>query len=435
MSKNKEIPAQTHVEIPVGTDLNGDTKLLRLETALKELAAYRYNVITRFPELRYHGEDEWKRLDDFALNSIVRALKKMGSPYATKSKVGELLESDFATSINPVREYFETLPPFSGDPIGALCATITLAGDPNLKEQQDRMFRLMLTKWLVGAAANVFLTGTCANQLCFILAGPQGVYKSTWIRRLCPDALSDYYIEGSLDPDDKDSIMATATNFIFNLDDYFAAITERKINEFKGLLTKNTVKIRRAYARYSEELPKICSFIASSNEAQFLHDPTGSRRFLPFEVSAIDIEATKLIDINQVWSQALSLFRSGFTYWLSREDQEMLTEYNSQFEVQSNEYEVLISWMSPPKAGSKPDADLTNAEILAHLQEKVSLKLSARKLGEALRKAAFPRYQKMRGGGRSWVYGVVYADEADLYVGRQPSMPGSSAEAGQGASF
>ena len=71
-----------------------------------------------------------------------------------------MLESDFAASINPVREYFETLPPFSGDPIGALCATITLAGDPNLKEQQDRMFRLMLTKWLVGAAANVFITGT-----------------------------------------------------------------------------------------------------------------------------------------------------------------------------------------------------------------------------------------------------------------------------------
>jgi predicted P-loop ATPase len=64
-------------------------------------------------------------------------------------------------------------------------------------------------------------------------------------------------------------MLATATNFIFNLDDYFAGITARKINEFKGLLTKNTIKVRRPYARYTEEMPKICSFIASSNEAQF----------------------------------------------------------------------------------------------------------------------------------------------------------------------
>ena len=41
-----------------------------------------------------------------------------------------------------------------------------------------------------------------------------------------------------------------------------------------------------------------------SNEAQFLHDPTGSRRFMPFEVEKIDIERAHAIDINRVWSQA-----------------------------------------------------------------------------------------------------------------------------------
>ena len=93
-------------------------------------------------------------------------------------------------------------------------------------------------------------------------------------------------------------MLATTNNFIFNLDDYFAGITSRKINEFKGLLTKNTVKVRRSYARYAEELPKICSFIASSNEAQFLHDPTGNRRFLPFEVEKIDIQTAQAMDIS-----------------------------------------------------------------------------------------------------------------------------------------
>lgn len=430
MSKDTKKLAKKHVQIPPGTDLNGDTNLIRLEAALRDMAEFRFNIITRFPEVRYRGEHTWARLDDFALNSLVRALKKQGVTYASKTRVGELLESDFSEEVNPIMEYFDSLGKVEGDPIGEMVATLTLAGDPALKEHNKKMLLICFTKWLVGAVANIYIEDKCANQQCFILAGPQGTFKSTWIRNLCPPALTNYYIEGSLDPDNKDSMMATATNFIFNLDDYFAGITSRKINEFKGLLTKNTIKVRRAYARYSEEMPKICSFIASSNEAQFLHDPTGSRRFLPFEVEAIDIRAAQAIDIDDLWGQAAQLFRNGYCYWLTAEDQEQLNEYNAQFEVQSNEYEVLVTYLQPPKEGEVPEADLTNAEVLAHLQDKVSIKLSAKKLGEALRKAGFPRYQKQRNNCRSWVYGVIYADEADIFMGRQPSVPGESGVGG-----
>lgn len=426
MAKDKENHAKKRVEITEGTDLNGDSKLHQLETALRSFADFRFNIITRFPEVRYNGEHDWKRIDDFTLNSIVRHLKNTGVLHASKTKVGELLESDFAEEVNPIQSYFGGLAPFKGDPIGDLTSTVELVSDPASKEQRASMFRKYLTKWLVGAVANVFIEDRCANQLCFILAGAQGVFKSTWIRNLCPPSLAAYYVEGALDPDNKDSMLATASNFIFNLDDYFAGITSRKINEFKGLLTKNTIKVRRSYARYAEELPKICSFIASSNEAQFLHDPTGNRRFLPFEVKTIDINQAQAINIDQVWAQAYTLFREGFTYWLEKEDQEELSEYNEQFEVQSSEYEVLVTYLSPPEAGELPEADLTNAEILVHLQNKVAMKLSSKKIGEALRKANFPRYQKQRNNRRSWVYGVIYADDADIYTGRQPSIPGDS---------
>jgi|APTNR8051073442_1049403.scaffolds.fasta_scaffold03172_1 predicted P-loop ATPase len=425
MHKDKQFRAKKRVEITEGTDLNGDSKLLQLEAALKSFADFRFNTITRYPEVKYRedGED-WKRLDDFTLHSIVRHLKNTGIIQASKTKVGELLESDFAEKVNPIRAYFEQLPPPQKDHIGELVATVEPVADPTSKQQQVRMFRKYLEKWLVGAVANVFIEDRCANQLCFILAGPQGAFKSTWIRNLCPPALSAYYVEGALDPDNKDSMLDTSNNFIFNLDDYFAGITSRKINEFKGLLTKNTVKVRRSYARYAEELPKICSFIASSNEAQFLHDPTGNRRFLPFEVEKIDIENAQKVNIDLVWAQAYKQFREGFIYWLEKEDQEELSEYNEQFEVQSNEYEILVTYMRPPEDGELPEADLTNAEILVHLQDKVSIKLSQKKLGEALRKANFPRHQKQRNNCRSWVYGIIYADEADVYTGRQPSLPG-----------
>jgi predicted P-loop ATPase len=427
MSKDKEKRVQKRVKIPEGTDLNGDKKLRELETALIAFADFRFNTITRFPEIRYRGAPHWIRIDDFTLNSIVRHLKNAGVSHASKTKVGELLESDFSDEVNPVQEYFEQLRPFKGDPIGELAGTVELVADPASRQKRQQMFRKYLEKWMVGAVANVFIENRCANQLCFIIAGKQGTFKSTWIRNLCPPELSAYYIEGSLDPDNKDSMMATANNFIFNLDDYFAGITSRKINEFKGLLTKNTVKVRRSYARYAEELPKICSFIASSNEAQFLHDPTGNRRFLPFEIHKIDIERAQRLNINHAWAQARRHYKDGFIYWLTKADQDELEEYNEQFEVQSNEFDLLVTYFRTPKAKEIPEAELTNAEILTHLQDKVSIKLSTKKLGEALRKLSFPRRQKRRNYRRAWVYGVIYADEADIYTGRQPNPPGSSA--------
>lgn len=315
MYKNKENQAKKRVEIAESTDLNGDSRLQQLESALNSLAQYRYNIITRFPELKYKGNNQtWNRLDDYQLNSIVRQLRGMGITHANKNKVGDLLESDFSPKVNTIKDYFIQLEPVDKDYIGLLTSTVELVADPASKPSRNKMFKKYFTKWLVGAVANVFITEKCANQLCFILSGAQGTFKSTWIRSLCPKALVAYYVEGALDPDNKDSMLATATNFIFNLDDYFAGITSRKINEFKGLLTKNTIKVRRSYARYAEELPKICSFIASSNEAQFLHDPTGNRRFLPFEVKKIDIQKAQSIDIDKVWSQAYQLYKKGHVY-------------------------------------------------------------------------------------------------------------------------
>ena len=279
MSNKKEI------SIAPGTNLNTDRRYERLEEAINEIAYFRYNLLTRNPELKFKIEEidgqkldmnTWIRLNDFILNSIVREVRRYGVHYVSRNKVSEIIESYFSKKNKSSSGLFQrSLPRCDGDPIQELAATVKPIPWCNSEQPPEELFHKYLKKWLVGAVANVFITNRCANQICLILSGPQGCFKSTWIRNLSPPVLEDYYIEGSLDPDDKDSILATATNFIFNLDDYFAGITSRKINEFKGLITKNTVKVRRAYAKYAEEMPKICSFIASSNETQFLHDSTG----------------------------------------------------------------------------------------------------------------------------------------------------------------
>lgn len=400
--------------IPIAKEPDPDSRQMQLETALKTIGDFRFNRITSMPEILFKKDrKKWIRLDDYTLNSIVRRLKKQGFKSATRSGISELLESDFALKINPIARYFETLNYMGDDPIIELASTVKLAPLPHL---QNDLFCKYLKKWMVGAVANVYVLDKCANHLCLILAGPQGTYKSTWIRNLCPPELRAYYIEGSLDPDNKDSLLATSTNFIFNLDDYFAGISARKINEFKGLLTKSTVKVRRAYARYPEEVPKICSFIASSNEAHFLYDTTGNRRFLPFQINSIDIDRTNQVSIDQAWAQAYDLFQNGFVYWLTKTDQQELAQYSEQFEVQSTESELIIKYLRPPQVNETPEAWLTNADILEYLQKKVSLRLSTRKLGQALVQLGFPKIQRQVNFQRSRVYPVIFTQEAGLDI-------------------
>lgn len=382
-----------------------------LETALKAKWDFRFNAITRMPEFRIKGKGEFKRMDDYSLNSITRKLRLSGIAGANKTRIAETIESGFSPLVDPIEAFFKELKPDDKDHIKALCETVSPL------EGQTEMFEKYLKKWFVGAVANVFTKDRCANHLCFIITGQQGAFKSTWIRHLCPPELINYYFEGNLDPENKDDLFATTANFIYNLDDYFAEVTKKKINSLKSFITKDTVNARRAYGRYPEELPKICSFIASSNDDTFLHDPTGNRRFIPFEVTAIDIEAAKKIDINQVWGQAYQLFRKGFTYWLDREDQQELKEHNSKYEVQSLEFELVNTYFQLPKSRNEATAYLTTADIINWLAQKSSIRMTPKKIGEAMKKAGFDRFQKRLEGktNPSWVYAIDHTEDIDIH--------------------
>jgi predicted P-loop ATPase len=93
---------------------------------------------------------------------------------------------------------------------------------------------------------------------------------------------------------------------------------------------------------YIEEYPHLASFMASVNGNDFLTDPTGSRRFLPFEVINIDITAAKLINMDNVFSEVMWLLDNRYRYWFNDEEITELHKVSRQFHVQTVEYEMLI---------------------------------------------------------------------------------------------
>jgi predicted P-loop ATPase len=416
--KIKSLPARNADPDNTGTsntnpESNGNSDFHIIERELQELAQFRYNTITGMPELLTNKGKDWEPMTDRSLNILIRALKRKGTKAASAENIKRIISSDFSPAVDPICQYFKNSKFEKGSSqILALASTVTLKPET---DEHRYLFETCLKKWLVGSVANVFDKKVCRNHFCFVLTGAQGTYKSTWINQLSPKQLERYYYEGGVDPDNKDDLLATTTNFIFNLDDYLASVTAKKINEFKGFITKNTVKVRLPYGTFPEERPKVCNFIGSSNETEFLHDPTGNRRFLPFEVADIDINEAQAIDIDQVWAEAYQLFEQGYKYWLTDDIKESLAEHNEQFEVQHKEYELVIEYFRHPADNDRPEL-MNPTQIQSYLQNQSGLRTSKRKTGEALKKAGFERQQRRINGQRAWVYALVKVPPEDRGV-------------------
>ena len=137
---------------------------------------------------------------------------------------------------------------------------------------------------------------------------------------LCPPALRGYSYTGKIYPQEKDTLTYIGQNLIVNIDAQLKALNKRDENELKNLITCPMVKYRMPYDKYVEEYPHLANFAASVNGNDFLIDPTGSRRFLPFEVLSIDIERAKGISMDSVYAEAKALLSAGFCYWFDDDE-------------------------------------------------------------------------------------------------------------------
>ncbi len=388
-------------------------KVQMIEDFLNYSYDFRYNTVTCRTEAReIDKDDKFRAIEDFELNSILRRMRQNGIS-ATRNFIKETLNSDFTEKCNPILSYFNNLSHDKGkDYIDELCKTMkTTIG--------HEKFVYFFKKWFTGMVANCYITTRCTNHLCLILAGGQGIGKSTWLRKIIPDDLSQYYYENKIDPESKDDLIRTAECLLINLDDYFDDISKAKVNAFKGFITNPIVKTRRPYALFDEIRPRIASFAATCNDVSFLYDSTGSRRFLALEVTHIDYNALDDINLDQIYAQAVKLFKDGWQYWLTKEEEADLQRNNEQFEVQTLEFELVNKYFRLPRKDELQDKTfkyLTNTEIKQKLEIHTKDTVRPKKVGEALKKIGFERVNVRFGEGnkfKKWVYKCVPIEPSD----------------------
>ena len=116
--------------------------------------------------------------------------------------------------------------------------------------------------------------------------------------------------------------------------------------------------------------------MASVNGNEFLTDPTGSRRFLPFEVLHIDKPGTEAIRMDNVYSEAMYLYRQGVRYWFNDTEIEELYKVSAGFQVQTVEFEMLMQHFEKPEEGEENLFFMTTAQILTCLRNVCPMQLS-----------------------------------------------------------
>ena len=379
------------------------SKNIQIEEFLSERYEFRYNSVLHRAEYRLRGTDDYTAIDRYRINTLKRALDKEAGVQTSPENLYSIIESDFSPRINPVQAYFHSLPIMEEAKKGAITALADCVSVAN-----PEIWKEYLTKLLVAVVANAMDDRQCRNHTCLVLTGEQGKFKTTFLDLLCPPSLSDYRYTGKIYPQEKDVLSLIGQNLIINIDDRLKALNKRDENELKNLITCPQMKYRMPYEKHIEERPHLASFVASVNGNDFLTDPTGSRRFLPFEVLAIEIDRAKSIPMDAVYGEAKTLLNEGFRYWFNDEEIIELHRNSEAFQVYTTEMELLLRYFTFPTEAEKVTKrfHMTNSEIVGYLSCYTRQQLSPKRMGEALRKAGYARECRRVNGNPVYVYAV-----------------------------
>lgn len=175
-------------------------------------------------------------------------------------------------------------------------------------------------KSLVACVARAMEPG-CKFDYMLVINGRQGIYKSTLLSKLGGRWFSDSLrtFEG------KEAAEMLQGLWILEVAE-LAAYGKSDIRTIKQFLSRSVDHYRAAYARKTEEHPRKCVFFGTTNDHDYLNDPTGNRRFWPVEAevqkskkSVLDLTQE---DIDQLWAEAVVYWRLGEPLYLSPEMEE-----------------------------------------------------------------------------------------------------------------
>ena len=395
-----------------GGDSRGDSKTATVEEIKSFLDGHislRFNEITSRVEYEIPADNtdahRFMPVNDRIVNSLWSQMSTI-----TRVNIQDMyrvIESDYVPVFNPFKAYLNNLCKSvksvgvqdkkqsvgENDYIRELAQTVRVKGG----EQEQMLWHLYLKKWLVGMVAS-WISDDVVNNVILVLIGEQGAYKTTWFNYLLPPPLKQYfYTKTNANRMSKDDILTLAQYALVCCEE-LDTMRPAELNQLKAAVTMPSIDERAAYAHYHEHRKHIASFCGTGNNTQFLSDPTGNRRWLPFEVESIVSPRDHPFHYEGIYSQALALYKSGFQYWFTKEEIQELNRHNKQFETPHLERELVSLYFRVPKEDEN-GMFMTSARAIQIIGTGISQKLNPTRVGLSFNELGFQRvrYHGIRG--------------------------------------
>ena len=278
-----------------------------------------------------------------------------------KKLISLYVKSEEVPLFNPIGEYLNSLPQWDGhNYVADLFSRL-----PGISTEQTAFLAI----WLRSAVAHWLQMDTLhGNEVVPVLIGPQGCGKTTFLRRLLPQHLRQYYLDHLNLSNKFDKEMALTNNLLVNLDELEAIRPSQHAN-LKQTLSKNKVNGRPIYGCAQEDRLRFASFVASTNNRHPLTDATGSRRYICLKMpKGLFIDNTGDINYDQLYAQVIYELRElNVPYWFSNDEVTRLQELNMDFMEKKEMTELINACFRKPEEGEVAQS-LTSTEVLKVIQ-------------------------------------------------------------------
>lgn len=321
-------------------------------------------VFKTLPWRRIRTPEPIKNVDESGVRNYIESIYGITGSQKIDDAMALIFESE---SFHPIKDYLNGLEWDFEERIDYLL--VDYFGTPDTVYNREA-----IRKTLVAAVARVFNPG-CKFDLVLTIIGAQGAKKSSFVNKLGMQWYSDTFttVHG------KEAFEQLQGAWIMEMAE-MAGFRKADRESIKHYVSKQEDTYRPAYGKSVETYKRQNIFIGTSNVREFLNDPTGNRRFMPVDVVLENIkkDVWKDLDgdIDQIWAEAVYLYRAGEKLYLS-EEAESIARYEQSAHSEVDERRGVIEYYLAKKLPSNwaklgiderrmyledPDNDFTEGE-------------------------------------------------------------------------
>lgn len=237
---------------------------------------------------KYHGN--YDEADNALLNRLVKyGIRRMSKDVRSDLIRTMSLEPDAV--FNSIHDYFNALSVKYNTPknrIQEILGCIDFVLDQSSERAiYNEIFDVFFTRASLHTY-RAFGENAVPNDLVPVFVGGQGVGKSRLTRYLSmTDKLFVDLGDKGVTLGSADCIRHISGKLIVELAE-MQAYSKTEIGTAKAFISQDYDEFRQLYERGMTRVPRSASFVGTTNEAQFLRDMTGNRRFFPIRIKNVD---------------------------------------------------------------------------------------------------------------------------------------------------